>query len=97
MPAFWLALTAVLGNLVKTQIGFWAMSLLSAFGLHLATQNFVVDPVLASIQSTMNGMGANALAWFSFLRVDDGVGALLSAYAAAAAMSSVRLMKKPTA
>lgn len=97
MPAIWLALTTVLGNLVKGQIGFWVMSALSAFGLHLATQNLVVDPMLADIQTTMGGLPGNALAWMSYLRVDEGITTLLSAYAAAAAMSSVRLMKKPTA
>jgi hypothetical protein len=96
MPAIWAALTAVLGNLVKTQVGFWAASLLSAFGLHLVTQNLVIDPMLSDIQAQIGGLGGTAVAWFAYVRVDDAIGVILSAYGAASAMAGLRLMKKPT-
>lgn len=94
MPLIWGALSAVLGNLVKTQIGFWAASLLTAFGLHLVVQKFALDPALSNIQSAANGMGPAALAWFAYLNGDKFITMVLSAYAAAAAMSAIRLRRK---
>lgn len=96
MPAFFAALSVIFGNLVKSQIGFWIAAALTAFGLQLVTQNLVVDPIIGRIQSTMSGMGADALAWMAFLRVDDGIMTLLSAYAAASVMSGIRMTRKAT-
>lgn len=95
MPAFWLALTAALGNLIKGSIAYWAVSLLAGFGLHLVAQKFAVEPALAEIQSNMTGLGSTAVAWFAYLRIDQAITIVLSAYAASAAMSAVRLRVRP--
>lgn len=97
MHALWAALVAVLGNMVRSQIGFWIASALGAFGLHLVAQEFVVSPALAEIQSHLNGLPATGLAWLAHLKVDRVVTILLSAYAAAASLSAVRLRKAPPA
>ena len=97
MPAVWAALTAVLGNLVVSNIGYWIASALTAFGLHLVAQNFVIEPALDAIKSQMGGLGADGIAWMAYLRVDDMISTILSAYVAAATMSAVRLKKKAAA
>ena len=94
MPAIWAALTVILGNLVKNQIGFWIASALAAFGLNLVAQKFLVAPAMASIQAQMSGLGADGVAWMAYLRVDDMLTTIISAYAAAASMSAIRLRKK---
>lgn len=97
MPAIWLALTTVLGNLVRSRIGFWIGAALTAWGVQAVSQNFVVEPALASIQQQIGGLGSVVVAWFAYLQVDKVITITLSAYAAAAAFSSLRLIKKPTA
>lgn len=96
MPAIWAALTAVLGNLVRSRIGFWIASALAAFGLHIVATEFAIEPAVAAIQSQMTGMGATAVAWFAYLRVDEMVTIILSAYAAASAISGIRISKATT-
>jgi type III secretory pathway component EscR len=92
----WAALIAALGWLVRTQIGFWIASALAAYGLSLVAQNFVVTPVMASIQSQMAGLGGNVTAWMAYLQVDKMLTTIISAYAAAASFSSIRLARKAT-
>lgn len=93
MPLIWGALTAVLGNLVKAQIGFWIASALLAFGLSVVAQKFVVAPALADIQAQVGGLSADALAWFSYLWIDKCITTVVTAYASAAALSAVRLRR----
>lgn len=96
MPAIWAALTVVLGNLVKSQIGFWIAAGLAAFGLQLAAHEFVLEPGLQAIQDAASGMGADALAWFRYLRGDRFITIVLSAYVVASSFSAIRLMRKAT-
>lgn len=96
MPALWAALVAVLGNLVKTQVGFWIVAALTAFGLHMVVSEFVLAPAMAEIQGAASGMGGDALAWFGYLHGDRFITTVLSAYVAASAYSGIRLMRKPT-
>lgn len=95
MPLIWGALSAVLGNLVKGKIGFWAASLLGSFGLWFVAQEFAVEPAMQAVQNAISAGGAEAVAWFAYMRIDDGITALLSAYAVAAGLSAVRLRRKP--
>ncbi len=94
VPAFWGALVAILGNLVKTQIGFWIASALAAFGLHLVVSKFALEPALDAIISAASGMGADALAWFRYLGCDKFITTVLSAYVAAASFAGIRMAKK---
>lgn len=96
MPAIWAALTAVLANLVRTRIGFWIMSALTAFGLQLVTSKFVVTPALDAIKGQFTVMGADAIGWLAYAQVDKAITITLSAYAAAATFSAVRLSKATT-
>jgi len=96
MPAIWAALSAVLANLVRTRIGFWIASALAAFGLQLVATKFVVTPALDAIKAQVGTLGATGIAWFAYLKVDQGITIVLSAYAAASAISSIRLSKKTT-
>jgi len=96
MPAIWAALTAVLSNMVRTRIGFWIASALAAFGLQLVTSRFVVTPALDAIKGQMGTLGANAVAWLAYARVDEAITITLSAYAAAATFSAIRLSKATT-
>ncbi|MEG3191615.1 MULTISPECIES: DUF2523 family protein [Novilysobacter] len=93
MPAIWVAITGFIGS----QIGFWIASALAAFGLHIVAQEFVIEPALNDIKAQMGSAGQLALDWFSFLKVDECISIVLSAYAAAAALSAVRLRRKPVA
>lgn len=97
MPAIWAALSAVLGNLVKTQAGAWAASLLAAFGLSLVAQEFAVEPALDAIQQNIGGMPATVVAWLSYLGVDRCITTVLSAYGAASAVAGIRLRRTPSA
>lgn len=96
MHILWGPLIALLGNLVKGQIGFWITAALAAFGLHLVAQEFVLDPILSQIQGASSGLGADGLAWFSYLAIDEFITAVLSAYASAATFSGIRMARKAT-
>ena len=96
MPAIWAALTAVLSNLVRTRIGFWIASALTAFGLHLVSTEFVVTPALDAIKGQFAVLGADPVAWLAFAKVDRVITITLSAYPAASTMSAIRISKKAT-
>jgi hypothetical protein len=93
MPAIWAALTAAFGFLIRSRIAQWIATALAAFGLHLFAQKFAVTPALNGIKSAMGGLGADGIAWMAFLKVDKAISIVLTAYAAAAALSSIKLRK----
>lgn len=86
----------MLGNLVKSQIGFWITAALTAFGLHLFAQEFVLDSILPTIQGAVGGIGADGIAWFSYLAIDEYITAVLSAYATASTFAGIRMARKAT-
>lgn len=96
MPVFFAGLFALLGNLVKSQIGFWITAALVSFGLHLVANEFVLDPILSQIQAATGGIGAEGMAWFSYLAIDEFITATLSAYAVASSFSGIRMARKAT-
>lgn len=93
MPAIWAALTAALSVMVKSRIGFWIASALASLGLTLAVQKFAMQPVLSMVQQYWGGIPADVAAWMAYMGADRVITIILSAYAAAATMSAVRLRK----
>lgn len=90
----WAVLSSVLGRLVSTRLGFWIAAALGTLGLQLAVQQVAVGPAIDMVQTNFSGMPSDLVAWVSYLNVDKFVTIVLSAYAAAATLSAVKLRKK---
>lgn len=90
----WAVLSAVLGRLVASRLGFWIASALATLGLQLAVQQFAVGPAIDMVQTNFNGVPGDLVAWVSYLNVDKFITIVLSAYAAAATMSAIKLRRK---
>lgn len=87
------AIGAFLSRVVASRIGYWILAALTFFGLQFVATEFVADPLLAQIQAAFAGAPAEILEWLAFLNVDKYITMILSAYAAAAAVGSLRLRK----
>lgn len=92
---FLIGLGAWLGEFVASKVGFWVLSALVFFGLQWGTTEFVVEPLLARIQEAFSGAPSDIIQWLAFLNVDRYVTIVLSAYATAASVGGLKLMRKP--
>lgn len=90
----WAILSAVLGRLVATRLGFWIAAALATLGLQIAVQSFAVGPAIDLVQTRFAGMPSDLLAWVAYLNVDKFITVVLSAYTAAATLSAVKLRRK---
>ena len=90
----WAVLSSVLGRLVASRLGFWIAAALGTLGLQLVTQTAVVGPAIDLVSTKFSGFPADLLAWVAFLNVDKMITIILSAYAAAATLSAVKLRRK---
>lgn len=90
----WAILSAVLGRLVATRLGFWVAAALGTLGLQIAVQSFAVEPALDLVQARFSGMPSDLIAWVAYLNVDKFITIMLSAYAAAGTLSAVKLRRK---
>lgn len=94
MP-FLAPLLAGISRLFATRIGFWILSALAFLGIQFAATEFVVEPLLDYIKGALGGAPATILEFLAWLRVDDYVTVVLSAYTTAAATGALKMRKKP--
>lgn len=89
------AIIAGLSRLFASRIGTWAVALLTFFGIGLATNEVVVEPLLdqarSIVQSNMSGAGSTAIAWVSFLNFDKAITMLFSAVASRFAIAATKV------
>lgn len=96
MPIFLGALGAMLSRVIATRIGQWVVAALVFLGLQFAVNEFAVGPLLNWIKNLISGAPREIIDWLGYLNLDRYVTMLLSAYAAAAGVSAVKLRRKPT-
>lgn len=96
LTGIWAAMIAALGWLVRSQIGRWVAIALTALGIQFAMTEGVMDPLIAYISAQAGGGVGAATEWLGFFNVDRYITLILSAYAAAAAMSfAVQRIQRP--
>lgn len=87
------AIGAFLSRVVATRIGYWVLAAITFLGIQFVATEFVADPLLSQIQAGFAGAPADILEWLAFLNVDKYITMILSAYAAAAAVGTLRMRK----
>ncbi|WP_225562399.1 DUF2523 family protein [Pseudoxanthomonas sp. PXM04] len=85
---------AALSRLVGTRVGQWVLAGLAFLGLNLVTQEFVVGPMLNYVQTSLAGAPGDLVALMGYLRIDQYVTIVMSAYATAASGKALKLRKK---
>jgi len=81
-----------LSRLIFSRLGAWIVAGLVYLGVYLGTQNIVVEPLLDQIRAYGEGAPSGAVAeWMAFLNIDRSITMVLSAYAAAFAVSSAKV------
>lgn len=84
---------AALSRLFASRIGHWVAATLVFLGLSVGSQKYLVEPLLARIQSVAGELG-DAAQWFAFFRVDQAITVVLSAYTVRAGMAATRVWLK---
>lgn len=91
----WGALLGGLSRLFGTKAGEWILSALAFLGLYWASSEFLVGPFLDQIKSSFSGAPAVLLQTVAYLRIDQYITIVLSAYATAAASGALKMRKRP--
>ncbi len=91
-------LLAALGRMFASRIGQWVAAALLWFGLTVATNEVLIDPLIDRVLSAMPGMPPLAVQWMTFLRLQEAIVMVLSAYGARAAVGGIKalLVRKRT-
>lgn len=90
----WGALTKALSRMFGTKAGQWVLSILSFLGIYWASSEFVVGPFLDAVKNSLNGAPVELINTLAYIRIDQYVTIVLSAYAAAAAGGALRMKKR---
>lgn len=91
----WGALVGALTRMFGTKLGQWILSALAFLGLYWASSEFLVGPFLDRIQSSFSGAPAALVQTIAYLRIDQYITIVLSAYATAAAGGALKMRKRP--
>ena len=83
-------LVAALGRMFASRIGQWIAAALIWFGLTVATNEVLIDPLIDRVMSALPGMPPLAMQWVQFLRLTDCIVMVLSAYGARAAVGGIK-------
>lgn len=96
MPVLIAFLVNALRVMLFTRAGSFLVSLLSFFGLQIATQKLVIGPALEQVASFFTSgvpggeIGAAALQWAGVLRLDQAASMLISAVGARMTIGAAR-------
>lgn len=93
-------LIALLVNMIRTMLmikaGVIVAKILLFFGIQIVTDRYVIDPLLDFVRGMIDtgpagGIGAALVGWAGVLKFDQALSMILSAYATAASIRSLRV------
>lgn len=90
----WGALVGALSRMFGTKAGQWILSALAFLGIYWAASEFAVGPFLDAVKSSISGAPVEVINTLAYLRVDQYITMVLSAYTVAAAGGALRMKKR---
>lgn len=66
---------------------------LAGAGLAFVSYHYAIGPLFDQIHGLLNGMPATALQWIGYLRIDQGLTVIASAYGIRTGMQALNLVK----
>lgn len=88
------AALAALSRLIGSRAGQWIVSIGLWLGIGVAAHTFAVAPLLAKVQGYFSALPVQVVAWLGVMKLDKFFTMVFSAYASAAALGRLKLVRR---